>query len=494
MRIGRKIFLFLAVTAVLLFIGLHVFVNMKGKDLLIADLREKFGRDVIIGGLFTSFPADVHIEYIEVKGLFSASNVIAGRCMYDVFRKSLSLSTLKIIRPSIIVERAAVNPSSPANPAAGTKLLEEGNSRNKIFSKADISNLSKQAASLPNAFLSSGLFVRKVMITDGTFTFVDKNTGTDKEITIVVKDINAKIDNLNLASFGSPITSFELTADIPWNASKEKGTIALDGWVNIFKKDIQATIIIKDIDGIYLYPYYASWVNLEKSRIEKAKLSFTSNVHGLNNDVAADCHLELTDIAFKPPEPEKPQEKEHKIALHIMDLFKSMDQGVVVLDFTIKTKLDKPRFSFSDIKMVFRNKLLKAKEGSGGIKPEAVVQIPGKIIEGTVKSVTDVTKALISGGASVGKELKSAVEGAFRKETPVQEAATPVNQEAKPQTQPETQPSQPPPQPSQPQTQQPQPQQQTGLQAPVQAAAPQVAQPQTQEQPQQSVQEQQNKQ
>ena len=66
---------------------------------------------------------------------------------------------------------------------------------------------------------------------------------------------------------------------------------------------MQAALKIKDIDAIYLYPYYSMWVDLEKARIEKAKLNFSADINGLNNNVNVECHLELTDMVRKPLEP-----------------------------------------------------------------------------------------------------------------------------------------------------------------------------------------------
>ena len=63
---------------------------------------------------------------------------------------------------------------------------------------------------------------------------------------------------------------------------------------------MQASVDIRDIDGIYLYPYYANWVDLEGARIEKAKLNFSSKITGINNDVNAACHLALADIVRRP--------------------------------------------------------------------------------------------------------------------------------------------------------------------------------------------------
>ena len=111
-----------------------------------------------------------------------------------------------------------------------------------------------------------------------------------------------------------------------------------------------ASLKIENIDAIAFYPYYSTWVDLEKARIEKAKLNFSSKIRGKDNDISAQCHLELTDIVRKVRPPEEAQQKAERLTDAVLDMFKAMNQGKVVLDFTLHTKMDHPQFGFENIK------------------------------------------------------------------------------------------------------------------------------------------------
>jgi len=87
-------------------------------------------------------------------------------------------------------------------------------------------------------------------------------------------------------------------AEIPWREDSGEGIVYTSGWVNLYRKEMQARLEIEGIDGISLHPYYTKWVDLENSRIEQAKLNFFSDVQGMNNEIVAQCRLELTDIEF----------------------------------------------------------------------------------------------------------------------------------------------------------------------------------------------------
>jgi hypothetical protein len=178
---------------------------------------------------------------------------------------------------------------------------------------------------------------------------------------------------------------------------------------------MQATFKIQDIDGVYLYPYYSNWMDTEKMRIEKANLNFNSNIHALNNNVTAECHLELTDIVRKPRPAEEVAERAEKMVSAALDIFKSLDQGKIVLDFTIRTKMDRPEFGFGNIKMALQHKIAQARS-SVSTGPQDLLLFPVKLVEGVIKSAADVSKAMIDGTFAVGNELKKSVEQSFKKE------------------------------------------------------------------------------
>jgi hypothetical protein len=250
-------------------------------------------------------------------------------------------------------------------------------------------------------------------------------------VTFTLTDVSLNLQNLMYPPKNSVITSFELTGAIPWGEGKEHGSLNVRGWANLFKKDLQAKVKIDDIDGLTFYPYYAQWVNLESARIQKAKLAFNSDIQGLNNEVTVDCHLELKEIAFKPRSPEEEAGRADKIAQIVIGLFKSVNDGKIVMDFAVKTKMDCPQVGFGDLKIAFEDKIQQArKEESLG--PEGMLKLPGKIIEGTVKGATGFSKALIDATFYAGKEFRKAIGDSFKKGQPEQAQTVPQDAATEP--------------------------------------------------------------
>ncbi len=369
----------------------YLFIALKGKNIILAKIEELTQRKASVGNFSVTPPLNLVIKNLNIEGLLKVEDISISPSILFLLTGNIALNRIVVIKPEITFEK-------------------------KPAEEADLSykeSVSKTPLVAPEKKRALHLILKQLIIKDGKIDFVDHTVGPEG-IKIIVKDINFNLTNLHAFPF-SAITNFELKAKIPWQKGREEGRIEAEGWINFFKKDMQATLKIEDIDGVYLYPYYSHWVDLEKARIEKAKLNFTSNINGLNNNVTAQCRLELTDIVRRPRPEGELGEKAEKITDAVLDIFRALNQGKIVLDFTIRTKMDKPQFGFGDIKMAFEDKLAEGKKANG-FKPEDALLIPAKLIEALFKGTTDLTTAVISGTISAGKEIGKTVEGAMKKE------------------------------------------------------------------------------
>lgn len=408
MKLSIKIVLIIIVIFILILAGLYTYINMYGKTLLVNKLKDAFNREVKISSLKVYLPFNIMVEDVEVQDLFSIDKVFATGCAIDILKKDFTLSELRLERLVVNIEWPL---KKPLPQVLSTQIPSVTNQTGLTSPKLAIIPLTV----LSRIFRFSQFYLKRLVINDAAFNFMDRSV-QDKGLRITVKDLNINVENLKFPIRGFLITSFDLKCKIPWQQGKEEGRIEAQGWLNLFKKDMQVTLKIEDIDGIYLYPYYSKWVDLEKSRVEKAKLNFTSDTYGLNNDLTVTSNLELTDIVFRPRQPDEPQEKAEKVAVAVLGIFKELDQGKVVLPFTFKTKMDRPQFNLDRIREAFEYKITQQKP-KGEFKAEDVLKLPTKLIEGTVKGATDITKSVIIGTVSAGKEITSTVLGTFKKKS-----------------------------------------------------------------------------
>ncbi|MBU1998129.1 MAG: DUF748 domain-containing protein [Candidatus Omnitrophica bacterium] len=412
MKIIKKIIILIFVLAVLFIVLLHAYVNIKGKELVARKLADFFQREVSVGSVKAHLPLNVVVKNIDVKDLFKIEKAFAVGGALDIFRKDFTLYQLTLQRPSFYIIKLPPIAGIPVVSSEKPEQIVEMNVTNTSNSST-VENLSLlkdnqeiyQKQQKGN-FAISSFKLRHFEIRDGNVKIIDK-TVQGKEVQINLDRINVQVNGLEFPITRPGIVDFKLVGTIPWQNSIDQGRIDLSGWVNIFKKDIQAKLVIEGIDGVSLYPYYGGWIDLEKTRIQKAKLNFTSDIQGLDNDVTAQCSLKLTDIEFKPRSPEEQESRQEKIAQAVLGLLRSLNKEGIVLNFTKKTKFDSPDFGLWDIRSAFEDKLTSARKGASS----SVLKVPAKVAQETVEGVSDLTRALVSGAVTIGQEIKKAVEG-----------------------------------------------------------------------------------
>jgi hypothetical protein len=272
----------------------------------------------------------------------------------------------------------------------------------------------------PTAVLQSKVFpvvIRSLKVYSGRLNFIDTTAASGK-ISVLIKDINFYITNLTAS--GNTVSNFDFKGSLSWNTGEPDGKISLYGWVNFHKQDMLATLRIKNIDAIVFYPYYSTWVDLEKARIQKAKLNFNCEIKGVNNDVTADCHLELADMVRKVRLLEEPQQKAERVTDVVLDMLKSMDNGKVVLDFVLHTKMNQPEFGFANIKSAFESKLIQARS-SAGLRPQDMLSWPVRWVRSGIKTGTDLSNAAIDGLFDLSNGIKKFFEEKMDRPVPDQE-------------------------------------------------------------------------
>jgi hypothetical protein len=427
MRLSIKILLIIPIISILAVTALHVVVNLRGKAFLVKKLQDIFKREVTVRTLKAYIPFNIIVKKIEVKDLFKIDKAFVVGGAIDIFRKDVILFKLRLdgLEVSLKTPRKAVD----ATPAESTPPVPAAT-----------------LASAPSiSFPFSQLYIKQLIINNGVFNFTDTNAA-ENGVKITVKDLNINVENINFPIRSSNIINFTLEGKMPWQEGSQEGKIEAEGWLNLFKKDMLATLKIVDIDAIYFYSYYSKWVDLEKARIEKAKLNFVANLRSLNNDLSGECDLELTDIVFTPRPPEQEQEKAERIAVAVLGKLREIDDGRYVLTFPIKTKMDRPELNFGLIRNAFEQKITQGnKQGVISSSAQQVLNLPVILLKGMFKGATDITTSVMVGTINAGKEVVGAVFKPFKKASPAQtnpkqnsetaeQAATPEKTENKEET------------------------------------------------------------
>jgi len=384
---------------VIVFAVTFVFLLFQGKAIVAGQLEKLTRKKVSINYVGLTLPFNLEIKNLDIPGLARVEYASISPSIPGLLSGKIVLNNLKLINPQLVYVKTADN----------TKTGEATvNVNTAVSAPAEQPKSIPAPKSDPKKDKYLRLIIKHLSIKNGKIDFFDR-TLPGEGIKITFKDINFHLRGLYIYPH-SAVTNFELKARIPWLEGQEEGKIEAKGWANLFKKDMQATVKIADIDGVYLYPYYANLVDLEKTRIESAKLSLNSNLKSENNNLSAECHLELTDIVFRQ-RPEEEMDKAEKIANAVLGIFKALNQGKVVFNFTIKTKMTSPEFNFAYIKTAFEDRL---REGMKYSKVDYadILKIPAKRVG---RTAADLTYALYNGTFGLAKVFTDTLKVAFEK-------------------------------------------------------------------------------
>jgi hypothetical protein len=336
-------------------------------------LEKSLGRKITIAKAGISFPVTVVLTGVDVPGLLTVDKVVVYPAITSLLKGKFVANRIDMAAPYLTyVKNADAHP--------------QGNSGRP------------------------GFICRQLNISYGKFDFIDRTIG-QKEHKVSVRDIRAELSVSSAGRFPN-MDGFNIEGTIPEHDYSEPCRITAKGWINADRKDAQISLNVIGFESWYIYPYLSRVLKLEKTNIEKATMNFTGNIFGLNHNLIADCRIELTDIAFRSLPAGQPIPREEEMALLVLDVFHSLDQGKVFLDFTVKTRLDKPEIDYSLIGKVFEEKL------SSGLKiekfnAEKIVVLPQKFLKSTFMGVVNISKSVIGGTKQVGKSLKDEIIDTF---------------------------------------------------------------------------------
>jgi len=394
MKNWKKIFIILTVV-VILFSFAYVFLMMEAKYLITKKIEQATGRKTTIDKLKIKPPLNLEIKDLEIQDVFKASYIYISPSIPNLLMGRIALNKVRVVNPKVTYQRILA-PVVENEPIAGAL-------------PASVVTSVALPSTVPVA--QSKVFpiiIKKLVIQSGLLNFIDA-TASNGGIKLKVKDIQFYITNLSTIEVNA-VSNFSLKGDISWSTGEPDGKLVFQGWANFYKKDVLANLKIENIDAVVFYPYYSNWVNLEKARIDKAKLNFSSEIKGVDNNVNAVCHLELVDMVRKVRSPDEPQQKAERLTDAVLDMFKSMNQGRVVLDFTLHTKMDQPVFGFANIKSALEGKIMQGR-AKAGLRPQDILLLPGKMLQSGFKSGVDFSNAALDGMFALGNGIKEFFEG-----------------------------------------------------------------------------------
>ena len=324
----KIIYLFLLLFFIFLFLGIgfYVFLNIKGKEILLNTLEKKYKIKAELRNLYVSFPLKVKLEgFITPRLSFSLLEFeITG---VNLFRKVITLDNIYLDELKLVVKRKE-------NGKILFPLISE-KAEKKSYSTRSFNSSSKKG--------NFSFIFKKIFIDHASLTFLDENFSPSLKLQFR----NARV---KLKNFNYPVKDkfyIELTSSLKRKNIFMEDILKFEGWIDKQNKDMDVQLKIKNYDYFAFADYYPPFWKPENLELKEAYLSLDVKAVSLNNEMKIDGVLYLDRYAFL----RSPQESSRvESLLKIIDLFKKDEKGRHYFRLpTLKTRMDKLEIDFSSV-------------------------------------------------------------------------------------------------------------------------------------------------
>lgn len=323
----KVIYLFFLLFFIFLFLGIgfYVFLNIKGKEILLNTLEKKYKIKAELRNLYVSFPLKVKLEKFSSPA-FSFSLLDFEVTGINLFKKNITLDNIYLDELRLTIKRK--KNGKIVFPLALKKT--EG----KRYSAMSFN---------PSGKVKFSFVFKKVFVDHSALTFLDENF--TPLLKLQFKDIRAKLKNFNY-----PVKDkfyIELTSSLKRKNIFMEDILKFKGWIDKENKDMDAQLKIKNYDYFAFADYYPPFWKPENLELKEAYLSLDVKAVSLNNEMKIDGILYLDRCAFL----KSPQESSRvESLLKIIDLFKKDEKGRHYFRLpTLKTRMDKLEIDFSSV-------------------------------------------------------------------------------------------------------------------------------------------------
>ncbi len=345
----RKILFVAVIIFLVIFLTSAIFVALKGKDIATEALQKALNRKVNLGSIKLKLPFSIEVDNLAVENLINCKQVILTPSIIGFVSGRIALNRLQLVNPEIFITRQ-----------------EDGSWNLPASASKEKSNVA----------------IAGIVISNGTLNFMDKKIDP-AGFSLKVQDIYLDV-HTSLLSAQPLNVSFYLKSNVIPTGNNPPAVISANGWVNLLRKDMKGKIELTNLNALQLLPYFQQYL---PSSLKSGSIFFKSDMNAKNNDLTAVCNLSVKDLAFEKKEGEK------NPSLSFLDIvtggLKNENQDVSI-DFTVKTKLNKPRIDVAKL--------------TGSVVAKSMGESMMKDPQGTIEKFK-----------GLGKELESFGKGMLKK-------------------------------------------------------------------------------
>lgn len=368
----KKLFkvLLLFVVIFIIFISLvSLYILVNGRTIILAELEKNFGVKAEISSFYISFPISIVAEGFVVQDSVRIDRIVIVPSLLGFLKGDIVLNSCLLDRPYFKIIRQADGVFDSGGVFSKSIKKEEGLlSVSDALSRKDFTNVAPALQKQERANRKRNFYLKRLKIKNAIVDFVDKTVGFGKDFRLRLDEFNVDVSQTSFLS----LSQMRLSAHgyLKSEQGVAIGGVELSGWLDYVARDMDVKLRLKDAQLAYFEPYYTKFF---KKELKSGNMLLSADLKSNHNDLKADCRVELDNVVFRSN-----GDLTDKSSLGVADFavlaFDSIlsEQGKVIFDFSVQTKMDQPKFENVRFRGTFLENGMKAVLSKG---PQVAAQL-----------------------------------------------------------------------------------------------------------------------
>jgi len=372
---------------VLVFLGIvftlygvfFVFVNVKGKEILVKNLEKHLKEKVYIDSVSLKFPFILEIENLQSQDA-SFKKVLISLGGFNPFLFHIDINDFYVQNLILKIKRE-----------------KEKNELRPFFERKFYSTQKNPPLKKNSPLIKKNNFsfkIKNAFFEKASLIFIDEI----KKKTFILEDIDLKLKNISyptLAKF-----YINMNASLSSEEIKMVDALRIKGWIDYFNKNMDCKLFLRNIDYFIFSPYYSSSWRPSELGLKKAIFSLDSHFKSQNNNLVVENTLFVEKIEFIEDEEENYKKDSLKM---LIAAFKEGEEKPT-FHFVFQTKMDNPRLDFSLIRAKLKENikiphlienLIRKTKRKVSEKVKETKEITVDTAIDTIKGVIDIFKGIL---------------------------------------------------------------------------------------------------
>lgn len=316
-----KVVITLLVLVVVPYVAFYVYINERGKDILVSKLEKKFNTKVELQALNFNFPLRFSLVDLKIKDL-KVTQGVADLGFSNPFIPVLVLENLYLDGCTYVIRKEDL----ASLPFKGN----EGESQKSFSHASFIASSSNQV----------NVKVKEIILRDCAVIF--KHSKVSPPLELRIEDIKGVIKDFHYPSLSK--FSFNLISSLGINESRMKEVLFASGWIDWPKKGMDVKSKANNIDYFAFDPYYPPFWKTKNLELKETLMSLDAQFTSEDDELLIDYRITLEKVIFNEDAEDPSKVKNMET---VLSLFTQKDKPVLRLRHT--TKMSKPTFKVTFI-------------------------------------------------------------------------------------------------------------------------------------------------